>query len=235
MTTLPDIPTAALSNPTDIDYRLLIEHIPAITYIAKWDTDSSTYYVSPQIEQVLGFTQEAWMADPVLWRTQIHPADRELVLDALVHLRATSVATPLEYRMLTSHGAIRWFRDEAAILRNAIGQPIALYGVMVDITHEKELEAALDDIHQQLTAARRPVLTEREVRVVGMLRQRATDHEMACTLSVSERTIRNDIKRMCTKFGVVKRKEIIQRAIVWEYLLADGDQAPRHRRSADSS
>src|SRR4051812_7706430 len=44
--------------------RLLIEHSPAITYIAAPDEDSSTRYASPQIERVLGFSQAEWMDDP---------------------------------------------------------------------------------------------------------------------------------------------------------------------------
>ena len=33
-------------------------------------------YVSPQIEALLGFTQEEWLNDPVRWYKQIHPDDK---------------------------------------------------------------------------------------------------------------------------------------------------------------
>lgn len=33
-------------------------------------------YVSPQIEALLGFTQEEWLNDPVRWYQQIHPDDK---------------------------------------------------------------------------------------------------------------------------------------------------------------
>src|SRR6266545_207597 len=58
------------------DYRVLIEHIPAITYIAAFDETSSTVYTSPQIASILGFSQAEWMADHRRWLTQIHPGDR---------------------------------------------------------------------------------------------------------------------------------------------------------------
>ena len=34
-------------SPNDINYRALVEHIPAITYIAAWNKHSSTLYTSP--------------------------------------------------------------------------------------------------------------------------------------------------------------------------------------------
>ena len=39
-------------------YRMLVEHVPATTYVGAWDQTSSMLYVSPQIEQMLGFALE---------------------------------------------------------------------------------------------------------------------------------------------------------------------------------
>lgn len=56
-------------------YKTLAEQISAITYIADVDEAGSVRYVSPQIEQILGFSPEEWLADPELWSKQIHPDD----------------------------------------------------------------------------------------------------------------------------------------------------------------
>jgi hypothetical protein len=55
-----------ISSLSEAGYRLLVEHLPAISYIAAWDAASSTVYVSPQIRSILGFTQDEWMADAML-------------------------------------------------------------------------------------------------------------------------------------------------------------------------
>jgi PAS domain S-box-containing protein len=135
-------------------YRLLIEHIPAITYIAALDGDSSTLYTSPQIETLLGFTQAEWMADPTRWLQQIYPDDRPLVLGALRRIQAGEPA-PCEYRMVTRDGRLVWFRDEAALMCDEDGQPCAIYGVMLDITERKQLE-------DELALARRRLAQSRE-------------------------------------------------------------------------
>src|SRR5258705_5659380 len=58
-------------------FRTLVENIPAVTFIAPLDESAPELYVSPQIEQLLGFTQREWLEDPVLWFRQLHPDDRE--------------------------------------------------------------------------------------------------------------------------------------------------------------
>lgn len=57
-------------------YRTLVEQIPAVVFMAFLDKGISEAYVSPQIEAMLGFTQEEWLNDPVRWYRQIHPDDR---------------------------------------------------------------------------------------------------------------------------------------------------------------
>ena len=60
-------------------YRTLIEQIPAVTFLASLSGGQNEIYVSPQIETLLGFTQQEWVSDPVLWYRQTHPDDRDRV------------------------------------------------------------------------------------------------------------------------------------------------------------
>src|ERR1700723_44271 len=63
-------------------YRTLVEHLPAITYIAELGADGPWHYVSPQIEAMLGFSATEWLSDPMNWMNHIHPDDREIALAA---------------------------------------------------------------------------------------------------------------------------------------------------------
>jgi PAS domain S-box-containing protein len=58
-------------------YRALVEQIPAITFLAPLDGSLSELYVSPQIEQMLGFTAKEWLENPILWYQQLHPDDQD--------------------------------------------------------------------------------------------------------------------------------------------------------------
>jgi PAS domain S-box-containing protein len=48
-------------------YRTLVEQIPAVAYIDEIDEVSSAVYMSPQVEEMLGYTAEEWLEDPEFW------------------------------------------------------------------------------------------------------------------------------------------------------------------------
>ena len=128
---------------SEIKYRTLVEHIPAITYVASLDPSSTTAYVSPQIQTILGFSQADYQADPDIWKKQLHPEDREGVLAEVTRCHATGEPFAAEYRMLTKEGQEVWFRDEAWLVKDEDGKPLFLQGVMLDITERRQAEAAL--------------------------------------------------------------------------------------------
>ena len=126
-------------------YRTLVERLPAIVYVADFGSQGTWRYVSPQIEAVLGFTPDEWLADASLWARQIHPADRELVLAAEEQLRTRGVeqSATWEYRMLARDGGVVWIRDEAMLIPGDGSRIPQMRGVMIDITDRKHLEERL--------------------------------------------------------------------------------------------
>ena len=131
------------ARQSEARYRLLIEHAPSITYSAALDEIASTLYISPQVERLLGLTVEQCQQDRETWQKHVHPDDRERVLAEVARCRATGAPLQCEYRMLTHDGRVVWFRDHAVIVPDDDGGPATFEGVMLDITGQKETEAAL--------------------------------------------------------------------------------------------
>ncbi len=130
-------------------YRLLVEQIPAVTYIAELDETSTTSYISPRVARLIGFSQTEWRDDADLWRKQLHPEDRERVLAEVARSHETKEPFISEYRMLTRDGHVVWFRDEAVIVRDTDGKPLYLQGVMLNITDRKRTEEALRESEEK--------------------------------------------------------------------------------------
>ncbi|UCE59462.1 MAG: PAS domain S-box protein [Phycisphaerales bacterium] len=124
-------------------YRALVEQIPAITYIAGMDRSSTKFFVSPQVEELLGHSPTDFQADPDLWCQRLHPDDRERVLREVQHAHAANGRLSTEYRMITSNGGEVWFRDDAVVICDDSDRPLVLQGVMFDITERKRVENAL--------------------------------------------------------------------------------------------
>lgn len=126
-------------------YRRLVEDIPAVIY--RWQAidvagGSVAAYVSPQIEQLLGFSPGEWHEDWGFWRTRLHPHDKRRVEAAVDRVRHTGEPLQLEYRYLARDGRVVWVLDRASLLsRDDAGRPFVFQGVMLDITPQKIAEA----------------------------------------------------------------------------------------------
>ena len=120
-------------------------------------------YISPQIEHVLGFHPDEWMANPRLWVDRIHPDDRPDVIDETERCVAAGDPFKLEYRMLARDGRVVWLHDVASVVtRDETGRSLRYHGVQLDITDRKRAERAsrrsterlrrLDQHHRELLA-----------------------------------------------------------------------------------
>src|SRR5262249_31863488 len=147
--------SAQASGNGELRFRTLIEQFPAIIYTAALNEYSSRLYVSQQIEAILGFTPDEWMADSELWLKQVHPEDRARVLDAVKQARTSETPIPLEYRSFTRDGQIVWLYDVASVVRDDAGTPLFLQGISVDITERKRAEEELRKREAQLKDAQR--------------------------------------------------------------------------------
>ena len=137
------------SHPADYEsildqYEALLDRVPAIVYIADPGEAGPWIYVSAQIEAILGFSAEEWIADPELWVSRLHPADRREVLTAERNRAATGSRQTMasEYRMLHRDGHVVWIRDDSVLVPDRSGA-LRWHGVISDITVQKEAEEEL--------------------------------------------------------------------------------------------
>jgi diguanylate cyclase (GGDEF)-like protein/PAS domain S-box-containing protein len=134
-------------------YRSIVEHIPAVTYIDAANEQAAAVYVSPQIERLLGYSQQEWLADPDLWPKMLHPDDRARALAENARHNETGEPFVLEYRMFTKDGRVVWVFDQASLVRDEHGAPLFSHGVMLDISERKhgEEQVAFLAYHDELT------------------------------------------------------------------------------------
>jgi PAS domain S-box-containing protein len=137
-------------------YAALIHRVPAILYEADPGADGAFHYVSPQIEAVLGFSVEEWIANPRLWAARLHPDDRDDVLGSEWTRAVQGHPDPVavEYRMLHRDGHTVWLRDDAHLLRDEDGE-LRWHGVLSDVSDRKRAEVELERRAAQQAAVAR--------------------------------------------------------------------------------
>jgi len=131
---------------SEAKYRTLVEQIPAVTYIEALDEgelDWNMLYVSPQVEQLLGYTPEEYVADPKIWQELLHPDDQQRVLSEDARTEESGEPFSVEYRIFRRDGTVAWIRDEATLVWDEEGRPLFWQGVMHDVTDRKRSEERL--------------------------------------------------------------------------------------------
>ena len=144
-------------------YRALVENIPAVIYEMGPDDERRTIYVSPQVEEVLGYIRAEWLDQPDIWIELLHPDDRETELAAHDLHNETGEPWLRVYRLIAADGRIVWVRDQAVLVRASEADAPRWQGVMLDITAQKEAEDKLREAHDQLefrVAARTTALAD---------------------------------------------------------------------------
>ncbi|HET7574516.1 MAG TPA: EAL domain-containing protein [Solirubrobacterales bacterium] len=137
------------------DYRRLVEKVPVIVYTAELGEHGAWRYVSPQVEDILGYRPRDFLADPTLWLSLVDPEDRDraLAVENEEYLGSREVA-PVEYRMRTREGRAVWVLDQAVLEADEEGTPV-WHGVIYDVTERKDTERELQRaLSQQAVVAR---------------------------------------------------------------------------------
>lgn len=140
----------------------LVEQIPAVTFMAVLGEGENDVYVSPHVEQMLGYTQEEWLSDPFLWYYRLHPEDRALWNAEFTRGIRTGGPFRAECRFLARDGRTVWVHGEARLIKDERGRPQFLQGVAFDITESKLAQELLlanavreAKIEEELEIARR--------------------------------------------------------------------------------
>ncbi len=126
-------------------FQALVEQIPAVTFSASFASGLKELYVSPQIEEVMGYTQEEWLESPVLWYERLHPDDKARWNREFSKTIAFGTDFKAVYRFISKDGRVVWLHGEARIVRDSAQRPLWLQGVGFDVTEVYEAQARIRD------------------------------------------------------------------------------------------
>lgn len=100
-------------------------------------------YKQEEIPEEVGFD---------FFTSKLHPDDYEQVMDNMRrHLQNKSDAYEVEYRIQTKYGDYAWYYDRGKVTkRNENGDPIAITGIVFDISENKAMEHSLREANVRL-------------------------------------------------------------------------------------
>ena len=111
-----------------------------------WDIQRDVVYGDSVLVDLYGMPVEYIRGAPAhKFLEHVHIDDRERIRKAINTALETGRVYTEEYRVVGRSGQVRWVSATGRIIPNAAGKPVRFPGVAVDITHLKDVEAALQN------------------------------------------------------------------------------------------
>ncbi|MFM1848336.1 MAG: hypothetical protein RL417_1810 [Pseudomonadota bacterium] len=217
-------------------YRTLVER-PGLVLVRS-RPDNSYVYLSPHIEDIIGYTPEDFRNNPGLMEKILHPEDIAKHA-AIYHARKSRSRKPIEveFRVRRSDGAYQWFLERQTPLLGPDGEVLYYDSVAIDISQRKHLEAQLFhaqrlDIMGQLSSGIAHDFNNHLTAIVGQIRlaQRALEetHPAHGELQAAERAALgcSEMVQQLLAFG--RKNEVLSAPIDIVSTVEDTLQMLRH-------
>ncbi len=107
-------------------------------------------YVSPASIEITGYSPEDFYSKPLLIRNLIHPDWRAYFDREWERLLQGDVPATYDYVILHKDGSERYINQRNVLVRDENGIPVALEGILTDVTENKQAEERLKQAHRRL-------------------------------------------------------------------------------------
>ncbi|WP_230392907.1 sensor domain-containing diguanylate cyclase [Pseudomonas guariconensis] len=102
-----------------------------------WDIDTNHLYWSDAIFGMFGYSIDEVTPSYELFCNAVHPDDRARVRAGELRCIETGENHDEEYRVVWPDGTLHWLRETGNVVKDELGTPIKMMGVVRDITEEK--------------------------------------------------------------------------------------------------
>ena len=135
----------------EAQYRRLVELQPLVMYIDVLGSLPVAEFVSPSVEDWLGYPVQRWMDEPgFFFDVVVHPDDRDRAWASHLHSERHNAPFDEQMRLRTADGRVVWTRAVDSVVVDEDGTSRRI-GFMLDVTSAKSAELELHDTMSRLT------------------------------------------------------------------------------------
>ena len=137
---------AALAQYSQGQLQEVVSNVPGIVWETRIDEktkDLKTTFISPQVEEMLGYSPAEWFSGVRFGLKIMVEEDRESVIRATDEAIHTGVNSVIQHRWRTKDGRIVWFESHLNPILDQDRKTVGLRGVTLDISDRKLAEEEL--------------------------------------------------------------------------------------------
>ncbi len=123
-------------------YRRLYENLPDMVYRMSLPDGKYEFTNNAAIE-IMGYTPKEFYKNPLLIKKIIHPDFREFFEKSWTNLIEGIVPPHYYYQIIHKSGKIKWIDQRNVLIKDDKGNPVAIEGIITDITERRNAEIAL--------------------------------------------------------------------------------------------
>jgi len=137
-------------NEGENSFLWLAENLPGIVYRILIDDNNRMVFFNNMVQTMTGYSPEdlkrgeVCSIDPL-----ILPEDKLNVVNIVKNAIENNVPFEVEYRIHNKSGELKWFHERGRPIREDIGNPSYIDGVIFDITERKEVEKKLKESEEK--------------------------------------------------------------------------------------
>ena len=146
---MSDITREKLAEESMLRKQSRLNEAQALTHVGNWEVNFNTNESkwSDEAYRIYGLDPDSdHNLSPEEWLEFTHPDDREAVYADMVRSRDSLSDSVLYHRIIRKDGTERYLRSESKYEFDEAGQPVGLYGVVYDITEQKQAEEELKNL-----------------------------------------------------------------------------------------
>ncbi|WP_367343689.1 PAS domain S-box protein [Methanomethylovorans sp.] len=133
------------NGPSERKLNVIYRSSPVIAFLWRAEPGWPVVFVSQNISR-FGYQAEEFTSGKLLYSDMVCPEDLgSLTADVSDFERQGQPYFIKEYRILTRSGEIKWVTERSMLARDEMGGPSYYQGIIIDITHIKEMDMALKE------------------------------------------------------------------------------------------
>ena len=118
----------------------------------EWNIITKTKQLSEETLKIFGWPPDSNPVSNEIFVNAIHPEDRKAAQKAAFQTIHSNAPYDIEFRIIRPDGTIRYLHNIAEIVRDTNDKPLRFIGTAQDITERKQVEKALRESTQTLSA-----------------------------------------------------------------------------------